>query len=275
MKKWYAGLIAAVMIAMAGCSSQSSTEAVSSAEASAEAEESQETEPEEEETEEAGEGKEESLQEARESMKAAEESLKALEESLQVAEESLQAAEESAQAEGESDFAALEKDPEKYEKKQVKFSGTVVRAAGIGNTSGQLVVAVDGDEKQRLVAEYKKSIVNTALAVGDKVTLTGEFQGIIRYRMQSGGAESMPTINVEKIEDIVKAVPETQAETQALFDVPETQPEGMQIPAGEITSGEPDETEPSADSSEGDGDNGEIMDAEPSAETSPVISAGQ
>ena len=198
MKKKYLGVVAGIMLLAAGCASNGTTETVPANAAEASAAESQE----ETEKEEAKGGEAESLQ-------AAEESLKAMEESLQAVEESLKAEEESRQADRDTDYDKLKEDPEAYLKKTVKFSGRIIRSAAVGSSSVQIVLAVDGAEEDRVVGEYRKSIVNGTLSTGDTITLSGEFQGIIRYRIQTGGADSLPTVNIEKIENIVRKEPET------------------------------------------------------------------
>lgn len=268
MTKRYLGLILGVMILAAGCSS-GNVEAVPSEEATAAAaEETQEDtsgeEPSHTEEEMESSTKEDiSLTEEKESLQAVEESLKAKEESLQAAEESLKAVEESVKSEEDSEYSDIVKSPEKYTKKNVKFSGTITRSASVGSTSVQIVLAVDGDAENRVVGEYKRSIVDTNLAVGDEITLSGEFQGLIRYRMQTGGAESLPTVNIEKIEDIVKAEPETEA---VPFSMPETIEEAAGSPSAApgLAAGIQDP---------GAGEN--ISEETPSEGGSPVISAGQ
>ena len=226
MRRRCLGLLIGIMILAAGCS-PAGTEPVMSAEetAAATGEESKEDvsgASEETNKEESGMAESDSLKEAEESIHAAEESLKAMEESLKAVEESLKAEEESVEAGKDNDYAKVVKEPDKYVKKQVRFSGTITRSASVGTASVQIVLAVDGDGDDRVVGEYKRSIVDTNLAVGDEITLSGEFQGMIRYRMQTGGAESLPTINIEKIENIVKAEPETQA-------IPFSMPDPAQI----------------------------------------------
>lgn len=262
MRRRYLGLIAGIMILTAGCS-PASTEPVMSAEETAAATEveSQEdvSEVAEETKEEESGAAEESLKEAEESIRATEESLKAMEESLKEVEESLKAEAESAEAKKDNDYTKVVKEPDKYVKKQVRFSGTITRSASVGSASVQIVLAVDGDGEDKVVGEYKRSIVDTNLVVGDEITLSGEFQGMIRYRMQTGGAESLPTVNIEKIENIVKAEPETEA-------VPFSMPESAQ------TTIESSAAPESAPGSQGTDD--PIGESETPDRTSPVISAG-
>ena len=257
MKKKYLGVVAGIMLLAAGCASNGTTETVPANAAEASAAESQE----ETEKEEAKGGEAESLEAARESLQAAEESLKAMEESLQAVEESLK-------ADRDTDYDKLKEDPEAYLKKTVKFSGRIIRSAAVGSSSVQIVLAVDGAEEDRVVGEYRKSIVNGTLSTGDTITLSGEFQGIIRYRIQTGGADSLPTVNIEKIENIVrKAAAVTQPAMNfptagaPTFNAAETAPV---TDAPTVTA-----TETAAASEEN------ITEEETGSGTSPVISAGQ
>ncbi|MCI8660959.1 MAG: hypothetical protein HFG54_12085 [Lachnospiraceae bacterium] len=263
MTKRQVGLILGVVILTAGCV-PANTEVLSSEEAveTSALESAEETH---EVSEKASDKESEaSYKETEESLKAAEESLKAMEESLKAAEESLKAVEESMEAGKDNEYSMVVKEPEKYLKKQVQFSGTIIRSASVGSTSVQIVLAVNGDEENKAVGEYKRSIVDTSLVVGDEITLSGEFQGLIRYRMQTGGAESLPTINIEKIDNIVRAEPETQAAI----------PFSMPNPAETATSEPSIAPDPHAE--EKGSDTGEnITEEEPTVQKAPVISAGQ
>lgn len=272
MKGNYAGAVIGIMLLAAGCSAVSSpaeaTEVmVEEAVETSAAESQEESAPEKAENAK----EEESLKAAEESLQAAEESLKAVEESLQAAGESLKAEEESIQADKDTDYEKMTKNPEMYQKKTVKFSGEIIRSAAVGNTSVQIVLAVDGEKKNRVVGEYKKSIVDGTLSTGDKITLSGEFQGLIRYRMNTGGAESLPTVNIGKIENIVRKEPETTAPQMAINapSLEETVP---------VTDGvKPEETAPVSDGSketEAVETREDVLDEETASETSPVISAG-
>lgn len=267
MKKKYLGVVAGIMLLAAGCASNGTTETVPANAAEASVAESQE----ETEKEEAKGGEAESLEAARESLQAAEESLKAMEESLQAVEESLKAEEESRQADRDTDYDKLKEDPEAYLKKTVKFSGRIIRSAAVGSSSVQIVLAVDGAEEDRVVGEYRKSIVNGTLSTGDTITLSGEFQGIIRYRIQTGGADSLPTVNIEKIENIVRKEPETAAAV--------TQP-AMNFPTAGAPTFNAAETAPVTDAptvtatETAAASEENITEEETGSGTSPVISAG-
>lgn len=268
MKKHYFGMLLGIMVLAAGCSVQSTGVAPGREEAEAATSESQaepeaETAKEEETSEKDTAKKEAAHKSAEESIQAAEESLKAMEESLKAVEESL-AAEEQEQPGGITDYAKLVGNPGDYLQKQVRFSGRIVRFAPIGSTAVQIVLAADGKESKRVVGEYKRNIVNTGLAVGDQITLSGEFQGMVRYRMQTGGTESMPTVDIEEIRDIVKAQPETVAATFPAAAATD----GMGT-NGETTP-EPG-TEPGQESQEPQ----EIEEESESESRSPVISAGE
>lgn len=269
MKKHYFGMLLGIMVLAAGCSVQSAGIAPGREEAEAAASESQaepeaETPKEEETSEKDAAKKEKEHKAAEESIQAAEESLKAMEESLKAAEESLAAAEEQEQQGGVTDYAKLVGNPGDYLQKQVRFSGRIVRFAPIGSTAVQIVLAADGKDSKRVVGEYQRNIVNTGLAVGDQITLSGEFQGMVRYRMQTGGTESMPTVDIEEIRDIVKAQPETVAATFPAAAATD----GMGT-NGETTP-EPG-TEPGQESQEPQ----EIEEESESESRSPVISAGE
>ncbi|MCI9161769.1 MAG: hypothetical protein HFG59_00675 [Lachnospiraceae bacterium] len=267
MKKFYLGMLFGIMVLAAGCGSQSAGAVASGEETETTVAESQteteaETEKETEASEKDNTDKGEAQKDAEESIQAAEESLKALEESLKAAEESLAAEEE--QPDRITDYGKLVGVPSDYLQKQVRFTGRIVRFAPIGSTEAQIVLAVNGRESNRVVGEYKRNIVNTDLAVGDQITLSGEFQGMVRYRMQTGGTESMPTVDIEEIRDIVKAQPETLAAT-----LPETSaPEGMETN---------EETTPEGGAEPGQESQGsqEIGEESESGQQSPVISAGE
>ncbi len=269
MRGKYAGVVIGIMLLIAGCSSASGPAEVMSeetAEVSVEESQEEKTTEKEEKTQ-----AEESLKAAEESLQAVEESLKAVEESLQAAGESLRAEEESIEADKDTDYEKMTKNPETYQKKTVKFSGEIIRSAAVGNTSVQIVLAVDGEKKNRIVGEYKRSMVDGTLSTGDKITLSGEFQGLIRYRMQTGGAESLPTVNIGKIENIVRKEPETKA-SQLVMEVPTIE---ETIPVTE--EGKPEETAPILDSlevTEAEETREDILDEATLSETSPVISAG-
>lgn len=269
MRGKYAGVVIGIMLLIAGCSSASGPAEVMSeetAEVSVEESQEEKTTEKEEKTQ-----AEESLKAAEESLQAVEESLKAVEESLQAAGESLRAEEESIEADKDTDYEKMTKNPETYQKKTVKFSGEIIRSAAVGNTSVQIVLAVDGEKKNRIVGEYKRSMVDGTLSTGDKITFSGEFQGLIRYRMQTGGAESLPTVNIGKIENIVRKEPETKA-SQLVMEVPTIE---ETIPVTE--EGKPEETAPILDSlevTEAEETREDILDEATLSETSPVISAG-
>lgn len=274
MKKRYLGLMAGIMLLAAGCASgndAAGTVPANATEASA-AESQEETAKEGTKNDGAKEGGEESLDAARESLKAAEESLKAVEESLKAVEESLNAEEESRQADRDTDYDKLKEDPEAYLKKPVKFSGRIIRSAAVGSSSVQIVLAVDGAEEDRVVGEYKKSIVDGTLSTGDTITISGEFQGIIRYRMQTGGSDSLPTVGIEKIENIVRKEPETTAATlQPSMNFPTADTQAVNVPE---TATAPVADAPTAEeTAAASGEN--ITEEETGSGTSPVISAGQ
>ena len=146
MRGKYAGVVIGIMLLIAGCSSASGPAEVMSeetAEVSVEESQEEKTTEKEEKTQ-----AEESLKAAEESLQAVEESLKAVEESLQAAGESLRAEEESIEADKDTDYEKMTKNPETYQKKTVKFSGEIIRSAAVGNTSVQIVLAVDGEKNK-------------------------------------------------------------------------------------------------------------------------------
>lgn len=268
MKKSHLGIILGIMVLAAGCAPQSaemaaSEEAVESTETESPADTQEEVPEEADTSEETQKEEENTAKEAEESIRAAEESLKAMEESLKEAESSL--AEESEQSGKETNYAKLKEKPEDYLKKQVRFSGRIVRFASIDSTAAQIVLAVDEKESNRIVGEYKKRIVSTNLAVGDRITLSGEFLGMVRYRMQTGGTENMPTIDIGEITNVIKAEPETAA-----VPLPASSAEEMEWDvSGENLS---EDIEPSdADSQASQ----EIEEESESEQRSPVISAGE
>ena len=271
MKKSHLGIMLGIMVLAAGCAPQSAEmaaieETVESTETEG-PEDTREDASEEADTSEEGQKAEADIaKEAEESIRAAEESLKAMEESLKEAESSLaEESEESEQSGKETNYAKLKEKPEDYLKKQVRFSGRIVRFASIDSTAAQIVLAVDEKESNRIVGEYKQRIVSTNLAVGDRITLSGEFLGMVRYRMQTGGTENMPTIDIGEITNVIKAEPETAAVT---LPAPAAEEIERNV-SGENLS---EETESSAADSQA---SQEIEEEGESGQRSPVISVGE
>ncbi len=228
MKKKWSGVMVAIAILATGCRAAVPAVSETAAEESKAAVEEgwaildESLEAARQEMESSLEEKEESLEAEKESIEDAKESLGAAEESLAAVEESLKEAEEAAGLEGRITYKQLTGSPATYQQKQVSFSGRVTRTARSGNSYGQLVVAVNGDQSQKLVCEYDRSKITPPLAVGDQVQVNGVFTGILQYRLDSGSSEDLPTMTVEEFGQIWRTAPETAAQPVESLPAPET-----------------------------------------------------
>ncbi len=215
MKRYGLVILAGVMMLAVGCSSGNVTNSTDAAETSAAAAESSAEDGSDEmkEAEESIAEAEESIMAAEESIAEAEESIAEAEESLAEIEESLSEAEEEAEEDGDIPYDELTRTPDDYKGKNVTYYGTVVQAVSLNSKTMQLLLAVDEDDSTRLVGEYAPSLVDEKLAKGDTVTVSGKFEGVMRYRMGSGEKVSLPSVTLESIDIESKAETEETEES--------------------------------------------------------------
>lgn len=237
MRKYWLGVMIGAAVLASGCGGEAAPEETPAVSESAVEVSIEVTEPETE--------AEESLKEAWESLEAAEESLKAQEESLTV-EETFPSQEETQLRL----YKQLTENPKAYQNQVIAFSGNVIRAASDGAASRQIVLAVEGQEQAKLVCDYKESLIDVTLMVGDQVTVTGVFQDLNRYRMDSGKIETLPAIRVSSFDTVTLAVRETKAEAET--GSPEVRESSM---ASEETTGAFASEETSAEDLEIEEDN--------------------
>ncbi len=108
-------------------------------------------------------------------------------------------------------YKQLVENPTAYQNQVIVFSGSVIRAASDGASTSQIVLAVEGREPAKLVCDYQEGLIDLKLMAGDQVTVTGIFQALNRYRMDSGEIETLPAIQVTSFDTVTLAARETKA----------------------------------------------------------------
>ncbi len=247
---------------------------------------------------------EELLEAAAESIEAAESSIAEAEESLAERESSLAAWEESLLAESESEeentteaeqelsYEKLLEVPDAYLGRELDFYGRVIQAVAVDDAKMQLLLAVDEDNATRMVAEYAKDLTSEELEHGDVVAVTGEFLGVLRYRMGSGEVVELPTLRLSVLGMMKKADPllnqTGEAETEApgvdgdfsVGTAPGEVDESASIQApgeAEASAGTegPGEAETSEEIPENGGEETEAGESDPGQESGSGESAGE
>lgn len=96
-------------------------------------------------------------------------------------------------------FDQLARTPDKYLLKKVKFTGKAIQVIEDSEKT-QIRLAVNSDYGKIILIEYKNSLVKSRVLTNDKITIYGISNGLISYQSTLGGNITIPSVQVEKID---------------------------------------------------------------------------
>lgn len=96
-------------------------------------------------------------------------------------------------------YSQLARTPDKYEDEKVKFSGTVLQVSE-GLFSDKIRLGVNGSYDNVLYLSVPSGITDERILEDDYITIYGTSKGIETYTTVMGASVSIPSINVDKID---------------------------------------------------------------------------